>query len=255
MSKIKEKIKRIFFSIIILILIFLLVFFIWVLFPSKPHEIALRYLNSDDYVNIINKKDYIIFEPKNTNPKAAFIFYPGGHVDFRAYSPILYMISKESILVVLLRVNLNLAFFDINSADRFFKKDYSKYSSIKIWVIGGHSLGGVAAAFYASKNDLFKGIIFWASYTANDSLKDKNIKMLSIYGTEDGGLDNGRKIEEHKKFMSKDSYFYIINGGNHAQFADYGNQPGDKPAKITQEEQIEEVKRETIKFIEILIND
>jgi len=33
----------------------------------------------------------------------------------------------------------------------FFKKDYSKYSSIKIWVIGGHSLGGVAAAFYASK--------------------------------------------------------------------------------------------------------
>jgi len=94
--------------------------------------------------------------------------------------------------------------------------------------------------------------VFWASYPADDRLLGSGIKMLSIYGTQDGGLDNGKKIEEHKRYQRADTVFHIIQGGNHGQFADYGSQPGDKPALISQEEQFMETAQATVDFLKSL---
>ncbi len=94
-------------------------FFIWAKNPSKPRDIALGALRSDDKVLVVETKDYITFAPAAEKAETGFIFYPGGHVDFRAYAPILHRIAAEGIFVVLVRVKLDLAFFDIEAGARF----------------------------------------------------------------------------------------------------------------------------------------
>lgn len=49
--------------------------------------------------------------------------------------------------------------------------------------------------------------------------------MISIYGTED--MAGMGKFDETKPFLTADAQYVVIDGGNHAQFGDYGPQPGD----------------------------
>ena len=57
-----------------------------------------------------------------------------------------------------------------------------------------------------------------------------------IYGSEDGVL-NMVKMEEANRYLPGNSEKYIIEGGNHAQFGNYGIQDGDGNAFISSEEQ------------------
>jgi hypothetical protein len=43
-----------------------------------------------------------------------------------------------------------------------------------------------------------------------------------------------------------------MQGGNHAQFGDYGFQPGDNQAKISRADQQQQVVDATVKFLESL---
>jgi len=147
---------------------------------------------------------------------------------------------------VLLPVRLNLAFFDVNAAD----KPIVDFPQIEHWVVGGHSIGGVASALYASRKNNLEGIIFWASYPADDTLQNTNMKVLSIYGTLDmGGM---AVFDVSRARLPLDARFVIIDGGNHAQFGDYGLQPGDHTAKITRLEQQSQAVESTVQFLESL---
>ena len=73
--------------------------------------------------------------------------------------------------------------------------------------------------------------------------------MLSIYGTNDGGLDHGAKIEQYKSYEPASTTFVVIDGGNHGQFGDYGPQPGDNPATISPEAQWQQTADATAQFI------
>jgi hypothetical protein len=241
--------KKVFIRIIIgltaLLIVAAIGFIIWAETPSQPGQDALTALKSDNVVNVNDHGNYISFEPTGQKSTTAFLFYPGGHVDFRAYSPILHRIAERGYIVVLVRVNLNLAFFDIEAG----APALEDFPQISTWITGGHSLGGVASAYFAHNHPEIKGIVFWASYPADDRLKNSGIKMLSIYGTEDAGLDNGAKIEQYKAFEPDDTEFVVIQGGNHGQFGDYGPQPGDKPATILPESQWQQTTDATVKFL------
>jgi hypothetical protein len=241
----KRLIQRIILSLIILLVVSAIGFVVWAETPSPAGANALAAIHSDGVVQVIDHGQYISFEPIGQETSTAFLFYPGGHVDFRAYAPILHRVAKQGYLVILLRVNLNLAFFDIEAGTPVLKD----YPRIDCWMTGGHSLGGVASAYFAVNHPEIKGIVFWASYPADDRLKNSNIKMLSIYGTEDGGLDNGAKIEQYKPFEPADTQFIVIQGGNHGQFGDYGPQPGDKPATISSESQWQQTTDATVHFL------
>lgn len=241
----KKIIKRIALSLVIFIVLVTIGFIIWAETPSQPGSAALSALQSDSAVQVVDHGSYISFEPTGQKSSPAFLFYPGGHVDFRAYSPILHRIAEQGYLVVLVRVNLNLAFFDIEAGAPVL----NDFPQVTNWVTGGHSLGGVAAAYFASNHPEVKGIVFWASYPADDRLKNSAIRMLSIYGTEDGGLDDGAKIEQYKAFQPADTEFVVIQGANHAQFADYGPQPGDNAATISPENQWQQTTDATVRFL------
>lgn len=241
----KKNIQRAGLGLIALILIFAIGFIIWAENPAQPGVAALTALKSDGAVNVIDHGKYISFEPTGKRSTTAFLFYPGGHVDFRAYSPILRRIAQQGYLVILVRVNLNLAFFDIEAGAPAMKD----FPQISTWVTGGHSLGGVASVYFAHNHPEIKGVVFWASYPADDRLKNSGRLMLSIYGTEDAGLNNGAKIEQYKAFQPADTEFIVIQGGNHGQFGDYGPQPGDNPASISPENQWQQTTEATVKFL------
>jgi hypothetical protein len=224
-------------------------FVIWAETPSQPGLAALDALKSDDNVIVTDTGKYITFAPAHGSVTTGFIFYPGGHVEYRSYAPILNQIAGQGIFVVLVRVKLNLALFDIEAGAPVL----GDFPQIKTWVTGGHSLGGVASAIFAQNHPEFRGIVFWASYPADDKLKNADIKVLSIYGTQDGGLENGAKIEQYKAYEPADTFFVVIRGGNHAQFGDYGLQPGDHRATISAQEQWQQTTEATVQFIRILV--
>ena len=175
----------------------------------------------------------VFYQEKNI--KAGLIFYPGGKVEYKAYAPLMTSLAKQGILCVLVKVPCNLAFFDVNAADGIAEE----YPDISQWYVGGHSLGGVAASMYAyDHQDELAGMIFLASYTTKD-FSDSSLKAISIYGSNDGVL-NMDSYENNLPNMPADFTEYIIEGGNHGQFGDYGDQKGDNPADITAAEQWEE---------------
>lgn len=224
-------------------------FVLWAGDASPATDAALQAMNSDSQVYVSPENGWVIFFPaENPRPETGFIFYPGGKVDYRAYAPVLKKISAKGYFVAVVPPPLNLAFFDVTAAARV----QAAYPEIKNWFVGGHSLGGVAAASYASSHEEIRGVVFWASYPADDSLKNKNIPAISIFGTNDG-LATTEKLDESKSLLLPDTKFVAIEGGNHAQFGSYGFQDGDNEASISPEEQWTQAANATVLFfIEVL---
>jgi hypothetical protein len=235
-------IKRIALGLLIVVVVMGLGFVVWAETPLGPAPEALAALESDSNM-IVTVEKFITFKPASLQPETGFIFYPGGRVDYRSYAAPLRAIAEQGYLVVLVPVRLNLAFFDINAA----KPVFEKYPEITYWVTGGHSLGGVASALFAKDYPEIEGIIFWASYPADDSLKNSDLKMLSIYGTKD--MAGMAKFDETKPLLTANAEYVVIDGGNHAQFGDYGPQPGDNEAEISRAEQQTQVVSAVVSFL------
>ncbi|NOT04855.1 MAG: alpha/beta hydrolase [Anaerolineales bacterium] len=238
-------IKRIVLGFVITLALIGIGFVVWAETPLGPAPEALAALQSGSNVTVTTD-DFITFRPSNLQPETSFIFYPGGRVDYRSYAVPLHAIAEQGYLVVLVPVKLNMAFFDINAANPVFEK----YPEIQHWAVGGHSLGGVASALFAKDHPQVEGIVFWASYPADDSLKNSGLKMLSIYGTND--MAGMGKFDDTKSLLTADAQYVVIEGGNHAQFGDYGPQPGDNEAAISRADQQAQVVKVTSEFLKEL---
>jgi pimeloyl-ACP methyl ester carboxylesterase len=179
--------------------------------------------------------------------ETGLIFYPGGRVDFRAYAPALRAVAAAGYPVVLVRVPLNLAVFNPGAAARAVEA----YPEISRWVVGGHSLGGAMAAWYAYNNpERASGLVLWASYPAgSNDFSDTDFPVLSIYGTNDR-VAEPEQVRSAQDLLPADTTWVAIEGGNHAQFGDYGEQAGDGLAAITADEQWDQTARATIEFLE-----
>ena len=213
------------------------IFFVWASDTYTSTEIV----NSNELVEV-ETGDYIVFKPKEKNVSRGFIFYPGAKVEPEAYSKLCSKIAEEGYLVVIAPMTLDLAILSPNKAEDIIKE----YSDIKSWAIGGHSLGGVMAANYAVKDEKIDGLVFYASYPQGDELKNSNLKVLSIYGSNDGVA----KLDKVKNaVLPEGSEIIELKGGNHAGFGTYGKQSGDNDADISNDEQIDEAADYTVKFL------
>lgn len=194
----------------------------------SANQEALKYLNSTEEVKVSKINGGYFFDGKGED--TAIIFIPGGRVQYLSYAKLMYKLAENGQDTFLLAVPLNLAFLDINGP----KKIMEKYN-YENWYISGHSLGGVAASLYAVDNpENITGIISFASYPTKKL--PSNMEYIAFYGSEDKVL-NLEKYNESKKYLPNDYKEYIIDGGNHSGFANYGNQKKDGKAKISSEEQ------------------
>lgn len=103
--------------------------------------------------------------------------YPEHKVEIESYAPLARKIAESGYEVVIVKMPLNLAILGTNKA----QKVMDSYNNIEHWVIGGHSLGGVAASNFARDNKLIEGVVFLASYPMGDELKELG-KKLYLYG-------------------------------------------------------------------------
>nr|MDO8109470.1 alpha/beta hydrolase [Candidatus Sigynarchaeota archaeon] len=205
----------------------LLGFVIWAETPNPPMVEALQALISDAQV-IVSTDPYITFTPAGVNATTGFIIYPGGRVDPRSYAPAARDVAAAGYLVIITSMPLNLAVFGINKAG----EAIASHPQVLTWAVGGHSLGGVMAAQYASSAPAsVAGIVFWASYPANN-MSTTSLHVLSISGTEDG-LSTPAKINASHASLPASTTYVAIAGGNHGQFGWYGDQPGDNSATIS----------------------
>jgi pimeloyl-ACP methyl ester carboxylesterase len=198
----------------------------WGLTPLGPSEVALSALESDSSVTVTKTGAGWVFAPASSDTTAGLVFYPGGHVDARSYAPYARDVASQGYLVVVPVMPLSLAVLSPNAASRAIER----HPDIKSWALGGHSLGGVMAARYAGKNpDSAGGLVLLASYPAGGSdLSGTRLHVASLVGTQDTVVDK-TAWEASRSQLPADAAIETLVGGNHAQFGDYGVQPGDTP--------------------------
>lgn len=180
-------------------------------------------------------RHFIYIAPQCFDMDEALVFYPGGLVDPQAYIPLASDLADHyGLAVFIAKMPFNLAVFGKSKIERILKE----YDYIGRWYMGGHSLGGVMASSWIDDHPGYVDkLILLASYPGDKtSLFDDPIAVLSLRGTEDG-LVSREKIEETLDLLPHDALIIEIQGGNHAQFGSYGEQKGDNPALISEEQQ------------------
>ncbi len=205
-------------------------------------EISDEVMESDDAMRVLDRREYIAFEPRGGYDDA-FIFYQGAKVDEKAYAPMMREIAKSGVLCFIIKMPFNFAIFNVDAAEDIIEEfDDEKLD----WYVGGHSLGGAMAASFAEDNPFdVKGLILFSAYSTKDV---SFMEVLSIYGDQDEVLDMD-KYEDCKENLPQDFKEVVIEGGNHANFGYYGEQRGDGDALIAREEQIEIAVQSVVSFI------
>ena len=235
---------------------------------------ALTALSGTDDVSVteitqeLDSADGWLFDGPGTD--SALVFYPGAKVEASAYAPLMEEIAAGGTDCYLCKMPLNFALLDMDAAEALRAAHQDKAgteegpsieneegASTEIedgssagtgndndyerWYIGGHSLGGAAAAMVVDKAEeaaeaeeaavesAWDGLILLAAYPVDEL----DTPVLSIYGSEDEVL-NQKKYDAAGKegLWPEDFTELIIEGGNHAQFGMYGIQKGDGAASI-----------------------
>jgi len=216
----KKWLKISLITIISLVLLLTGAFFIYVSDYYRADDVAIAVMQSEAIMNV---QDNIVIISPTTSSETALIFYPGAKVEHFAYLPILEKIKESSgITCILVKMPFNMAIFDSNAADKII----DQFPDIKNWYIGGHSMGGAMASNYASKNqEKVKGLILLGAYIYGNYPAEN---ALTVYGTFNTSV--AEKITYTENIV-------VIEGGNHAQFGNYGKQKGDPDATISSVEQ------------------
>ncbi|WP_404461748.1 alpha/beta fold hydrolase [Sutcliffiella horikoshii] len=194
-------------------------------------------MESTEDVMVKENSGWISFFPAEENDEAGIIFYPGGRVEAAAYAPLGKMLAEEGVPFIIAKMPLHLAVLNSDKADKII----AKYDD-REWVIAGHSLGGAMAAKYVKNNpDKVTGLILMAAYPSeDDDLTSFKGDVITFEAQLDGVIDEEKLTKADSRLPSQ-MYTFIIQGGNHSQFGDYGLQKGDNEASIPKEEQWERI--------------
>ncbi len=214
------KIVSIIFAIIFTLLLAVLAFALF--YEYSADEIAQEALKATNVEVFEDEK--IIAVHAQTPSDTAIMFYPGGQVEYSSYLPLMQALQEQlDLTCVIVEMPFNIAFFDTNAGDKILEK----FPDIKNWYIIGHSVGGTAASMFAEENaEIVDLLILLGSYTYSDYPIENT---LTIYGSLNTSVEHSLTYAEN---------VYVIKGGNHAQFGNYGKQYIiDVDADISAEEQ------------------
>ena len=223
--------KRALCVLVIIGIAFVIGGYCWLSNSYPADSVAMAALEDTLLVEVNETEDMVIFTPENS--EAGLVFYPGGKVEHLAYAPLLHALAQKGIACILPRMPFDLAVLDMDAA----QDARAKLPEIHRWYLGGHSLGGaMAAACAADHPGEYEGLVLLAAYATKD-LNNSNMKVISLYGTEDRIL-NMEQYMTCRSNLPGDTVEQVLEGGNHAQFGSYGPQEGDGTATVTPAEQV-----------------
>ncbi|GAA2972134.1 alpha/beta hydrolase [Microbacterium terrae] len=216
----------------------------------RPHtavEPALSAMESDSAVTVTETATRIVLEPTGAGDDTAVFFQPGALVDPRAYAAVLRPVAEAGHTVVITKQPFGIAFFSLGD----FSAVLAEHPDERAWVVGGHSLGGTVAAIQASGDEASAaaGLLFYASYPADDIRDSLTAAVLSISGSQDG-LATPEKIDASRGNLPQDAAFLQIEGASHAQFGDYGPQSGDGEPEISHDDARAQISAASVEFVD-----
>ena len=219
-------------GIVLLVLAILVGAFFWYVSDYyRAEDVALEVLAQDSGIEV--QDDLTILSPSYPTDTAV-IFYPGAKVEAEAYLPLLDQIRQLGVTCILVHMPFHMAIFDANAAEEVM----AQFPEYQHWYIAGHSMGGaMASQFAADHPDEVDGLILLGAYLYGDYPEED---ALTIYGSLNQSVEDDIDYTEN---------VVEIEGGNHAQFGNYGPQKGDLPATISAEEQ----QRQTVEAIEAFL--
>ena len=207
-------------GILLLLLVILAgVFFWYVSDYYRAEDVALEVMAQNS--NITVQDNLTILSPP-LPPTPPLFSTPGAKVEAEAYLPLLDQIRQTGVTCILVHMPFHMAIFDADAAEDVM----ARFPEYQHWYISGHSMGGAMASKFASDHpDQVDGLILLGAYIYGDYPDEDT---LTIYGS------LNQSVEEHIDYTEN---IVEIEGGNHAQFGNYGPQKGDLPAAISAEEQ------------------
>ncbi|WP_433700675.1 alpha/beta hydrolase [Nocardiopsis sp. CA-288880] len=205
----------------------------WTLTPYRADPVPLAEAVENPAVQVRNTGDAVVVAPARDGTATGVVFYPGARVEAEAYvASWVPVVADTGATVVIPRMRLNMAVFDVNRAD----SAVSAVPDVDTWYVGGHSLGGAMAASYAGGDPApgVEGLILWASYaTESAGLADRDdLRVLAVAGGRDA-LTSPEEFEENARHLPGSAETVSVEGMNHAQFGSYGPQDGDNEAALS----------------------
>lgn len=190
---------------------------------AEPEPLAA--VRADERIVVTDDAGAIVLSPASGASDVGLVYIPGAKVDAWAYAAKMSgVVAEDGVTVVITKPWLNLAFFDLRPLTAF--TDLAP--DVDVWMVGGHSLGGVRACLLAEDAD---ALVLVASYCSND-LSGTDLPVLSIAGSADG-LSTPEKIADARPLLPDDAMMIEIPGASHASFGDYGPQAGDGTPTIS----------------------
>ncbi len=165
--------------------------------------------------------DGVVLTPDAPNG-SGLVYLAGARVEPAAYASKLSGLVEAGITVVIARPTLNFAIAETRPLADF----EALAPDVDTWFVGGHSLGGVKACLYAAEDpDGLAGLVLFGSYCSAD-ISASDLPVLTLSATEDG-LSTPAKIADAARLLPASAQLVSLPGAAHAQFGDYGAQPGD----------------------------
>lgn len=220
--------------------------------PFGAVEPALAAMRSDDAVTVTESATRYVLAPADGGDASttAVFFQPGARVDARAYAAVLRPLAEAGHTVVVAKQPLGIAFLAVGAFD----DARAAAPGAERWVVGGHSLGGTVAAMEADAADddaeaPAAGLLLFASYPAGDVSGSLTAAVESVSGSEDG-LSTPAKIDASRADLPAGSSFTVVEGAVHAQFGDYGVQPGDGTPTISHDDARAQISAAAVAFVD-----
>lgn len=211
--------KRLLLGTLLLLVLLTGGFFWYVSDYYRAEDLAVSVLSQGD--NIVQQDNLTILSP-SISSDTALIFYPGAKVEAIAYLPLLDQIRRTGVTCILVDMPFHMAIFDSDAAQDVMEQ----FPDVEHWYLAGHSMGGAMASQFASQHpQQVDDLILLGAYLYGDYPVEQ---MLTVYGSLNQSVED--KLDYSENVVE-------IQGGNHAQFGNYGLQKGDPPATISSQEQ------------------
>lgn len=229
-------------------------FLIWFAYSTRARGFDKSILTSNEIVQVRESELAWQFSPVKS-ADTALIFLPGALIEPTAYAPLARDLARAGVTVYIVKppwLGMPLPQQEARLVERV-EEMMAHDTAVENWILSGHSRGGASAGrIILMSSDQFDGLILVGTSHPKEAAYDLSqieLPVIKIYASEDG-LASVAEVEQNKIYLPAATEYFLIEGGNHAQFGWYGLQLGDQKATLERETQQAMLLRAILNFIQ-----